>query len=745
MPVEEQEAQVTESPDYFGPKVSEEGEAITSLPDYLQAELRNIAHKCAERERYPRLCEIRAASKQRFFYNNIQHLAWSSDDKGLFQVGQNGGGFGSSDTKQDTFRQAFNIYLGYAKTFMSVFCQNQVGTRFEAEDPKNSRDIEAAAEAQKMKRIIEKFSNAKMMQIDCARLFWTDGRVLAHTRYVTDGQKFGYTTNDSGEKVPKAREITTIYGALESKVPLTTKDMSEWMYAMTSVEFDIALVKELLPSVKSKLGNSVQACLEADYARTARVSVAEGTPILSQGGDGLAHLVTVDNVWLRPCAFELASEQYSDELKEYFPDGAHVTFAGDKYAKSENENLDDHLAECHALPGDGQNRQSLGASEVPIQETFNDLMNLHVEGFEFCVPATWIAEDAVDIDAVNEQEAQYGAHYPAEKKAGEALGDSFYTETPVQIPDSMSKFTEMLQGPLSQFITSQPPALFGGEMDSQKTAHGYAQARDQAMGVMGLIWMPFTYFVSKIMLQAVMEAAKNRPKDKPIAEMVPTQGGAQDRELIEVDIEALKGNLACYPETDENFPESWTQKSNKYMNLVEASAANPAIAAILAHPDNQALGKDLIGLEDLVIPDADSRDKQLKEIAELLKILPIPDQEKMQEVATIAKLGEATGNPVPPPDPEKLLQSSVPIDPIFDNHMVEFEECKRWINSKEGQKAKEDNQDGFENVRLHAIAHQQQMQAQMMPPMMGATPGGAPGMPPSAAPPPGPGPQPLNA
>lgn len=726
MPVQEQEAQVTESPDYFGPK----GDG--QLPDYLQAELRNIAHKCAERERYPRLCEIRAASKQRFFYNNIQHLAWSSDDKGLFQVGQNGSSIGG-DAKSDTFRQAFNIYLGYAKTFMSVFCQNQVGTRFEAEDPKNSKDIGAAAEAQKMKRVIEKFSNAKMMQIDCARLFWTDGRVLAHTRYVTDGQKFGYTTDDSGQKVPKAREITTIYGALESKVPLTTKDMSEWMYAITSVEFDIALVKDLLPTVKNKLGNSVQACLEADYARTARVSVAEGTPVLSQGGDGLAHLVTVDNVWLRPCAFVLASEECRAELLEFFPDGAHVTFAGDKYAKSENECMDDHLAECHALPGDGQNRQSLGATEVPVQELFNDMMNLHAEGFEFCVPATWIAEDAVDIDAVNEQQAQYGAHYPAEKKPGEALADSFYTETPVQIPEAMSAFTTELQGPLSQFLTSQQPALFGGEMNDQKTARGYAMARDQALGVMGLIWMPFTYFVSKVMLQAVMEAAKNRPEDKPIAEMVPTQGGAQDRELIEVDISALKGNLACYPETDENFPESWTQKSNKYMSLVEASAANPAIAAILAHPDNQALGKDLIGLEDLVIPDADSRDKQLKEIAELLSGIPIPNTEMMEQVATISKIGQATANPVPPPDPEKLLQSSVPIDPIFDNHAVEFEECKRWINSKEGQKAKQEQQEGFENVRLHAIAHQQEMQAQMMPPMMGANPGaGGPPPPPTS-------------
>ena len=46
-----------------------------------------------------------------------------------------------------------------------------------------------------------------------------------------------------------------------------------------------------------------------------------------------------------------------------------------------------------------------------------------------------------------------------------------------------------------------------------------------------------------------------------------------------------------------------------------------------------------------------------------------------------------------------------PIDLLFDNHVVELEECRRWANSDAGQVAHLENPAGFANVRAHAEAH----------------------------------------
>jgi hypothetical protein len=42
---------------------------------------------------------------------------------------------------------------------------------------------------------------------------------------------------------------------------------------------------------------------------------------------------------------------------------------------------------------------------------------------------------------------------------------------------------------------------------------------------------------------------------------------------------------------------------------------------------------------------------------------------------------------------------------LFDNHVVELEECRRWANSDAGQIARVENPVGFANVRSHAEAH----------------------------------------
>ena len=61
---------------------------------------------------------------------------------------------------------------------------------------------------------------------------------------------------------------------------------------------------------------------------------------------------------------------------------------------------------------------------------------------------------------------------------------------------------------------------------------------------------------------------------------------------IQVDTADLKGNILCFPDTDENIPESWTQKSNRFALIVTDAATNPFFQQLLdrsGKPETQAM------------------------------------------------------------------------------------------------------------------------------------------------------------
>jgi hypothetical protein len=117
---------------------------------------------------------------------------------------------------------------------------------------------------------------------------------------------------------------------------------------------------------------------------------------------------------------------------------------------------------------------------------------------------------------------------------------------------------------------------------------------------------------------------------------------------------------------------------------------DPQIQAVLAHPENMALVKRLIGLEEFVIPDEESRTKQYREIAQLVAEAPVVHRDV-----------DAAGAPVA----ETVMPSILP-DEFADNHAVELEICKRWFSSDAGQVAKVEAPLGYANVRAHAMLHQ---------------------------------------
>jgi hypothetical protein len=271
----------------------------------------------------------------------------------------------------------------------------------------------------------------------------------------------------------------------------------------------------------------------------------------------------------------------------------------------------------HALPGDGQNRPAVGSSLVEIQERYNTLSNIQAETYEYGIPPIYADPQVIDFDALQQQTAEPAAHYPARARPGQPLAASFFQPAPAQVPPDMLRHQEELMGPIPQFLSGLFPAVFGGEMESQKTATGYAMARDQALGRLGLVWRRLKNFYSDVMLLGVDCFRKNRPDDVEIP-LLGEDGIFRSRWIRLAD---LKGNIFAHPESDEAFPRQKSQQRAVIQQLM--SVNDPMVQRALTDPANIGYIKSCLGLSELVVPGEDARVKQMRETQQLLTSAPL--------------------------------------------------------------------------------------------------------------------------
>jgi len=510
-------------------------------------------------------------------------------------------------------------------------------------------------------------------------------------------------------RVANGQEVISIAGGLELNTPVWANEMHEYPYLQWQAEVHRAKLKAAYPLAAGKIEAAPSQGPEDVYARVSRLSVEQGLPSIHPG-DALMNLITFDRTWLRPWAFYgIENEEVRKELLALFPDGCYVGFAGDVYCEARNESMDDHWRVLHALPGDGQNRPSVGDSLVQVQERYNTLSNMQAETYEYGIPPIYADPQVLDFDALANQVAEPAAHFPARARPGQPLAAGFFQPAPAQVPPDMIRHQQDLIGPVSQFLTGLFPAVFGGNMEDVKTASGYALARDQAMGRLGLVWRRLKQFYGEVMLLGVDCFRKNRPEDVDVPLLGPD--GTLDARMIRVG--DLKGNICVHPETDETFPRLKSQQRGVLQQLF--GLKDPLIQEALAEPANLGYIKNVLGLTELVIPGEDARNKQLREIQVLLGSAPIVIQQRvgggqdagsqpgsLDSGPTKTQTSARGDNPI---GDGIVMLPSVAVDVLMDEHAVEFEECKRWANSEAGQSAKMTNPAGFANVRAHAEAH----------------------------------------
>ena len=559
-------------------------------------------------------------------------------------------------------------------------------------------------------------------------------------------------------RVPNGQEVISIIGGLELNTPVWANEQHEFPYLQWQLEVHRAKLKAAYPHAADKIQMGGPVSADDVYARATRVAVAQGLPATNPG-DALFNLVTFARTWIRPWAFyAIEDTDVRDALLGLFPDGCYVGFAGETYCESRNESMDDCWRVMHALPGDGQNRPSVGESLIEVQERYNTLSNIQAETYEYGIPPIYADPQVLDFDALQSQTAEPAAHYPARARPGMSLADGFFQPAPAQVPPDMLRHQQDLIGPIAQFLTGLFPAVFGGEMENVKTASGYAMARDQALGRLGLVWRRLKHFYGDVMLLSVDCFRKNRPND---VEM-PFLGAGGQFEAKFIRLADLKGNIQAHPESDETFPRLKSQQRAVLQQLM--TNTDPTIQAALREPANLGFIKSLIGLSELVVPGEDARNKQLREVQQLLAsgpmVVPVKQQtpargngaasqgaqgaaataagdssnERNSEEPNISKsndneLNVSAGNSDSGDDAfmnggEVHLISTVPVDELLDDHATEFEECRRWATSDAGQIARAQNPAGFANVRAHAAEHAMAVARRQAVAAMVSTPAG---------------------
>ena len=708
-------------------------DGFPNLPEDKQVILKDLMRKALMREIYSRRTEVIEARQQRFYSRSVQYIFWNWSSMQFAPLFQ--GGTGTS-ADQERYAEVYDIYSAFLRTLVAALSQNPVAAHMVPRTAKRTVDMTAAAIAEQYKNRVEQINDIKSKQVEVARLFCTDGRVVGMVVDAEPDEKYGHDLQNN----PCGAELLEIDGILEWKVPITIKEMDDWSYAVQSKEFETETLQEAYPDAidektgESKIAGGQQNSGESAYERMARIGVLQGTKLITATGETWEHLTTRHTGFFRPSFYRRAAKENRQWLKDTYPDGIRLIQCGSVYCESYNESMDRRVRVAHSKPGDGQNRTSLLKAFVAIQDAFNDFWNLRKEMHEYCIPENYMDKESLDLQAQQERRSEPGQTLPMVLNPGEDIRTKVFLGQSVQISPDLVEAINELSGELAQLITAALPSLMGSGDEHNETKGGIAIMREQALGQMGIAWGASQWFLAQLERLAIKQAGRKAAENggTKMAIKVPGSKLQADsvKEIDTADLEAGEFDA----EVDVSFPDTRAAKRAILMSMIGLAEKVPALQSIVSLPENQQLIKENTD-EDLEIPGADARIQQLREIEELLETPPPmpPPEAALQSVLPKVQAMMAAGAPEPPPPNQQQIQQlqmnlakqampTVPIDPDWDMHQFHIEVVQDWLASEQCQQEKEKgNILGIENVKAHGAQHKQALQAQQ-PPAQGKPP-----------------------
>jgi len=492
------------------------------------------------------------------------------------------------------------------------------------------------------------------------------------------------------EDIDKTRECVEVYGPLHVSIPHHVREQKEIPVLGLDGEIHHSMALEYWPHLVDKITQN---------ADTSQYDVWGRTPS-TYAGDSPRGLVTVRRRWLRSWSFNALAKNQGDivkELKAKFPSGCYCVLVNDEFAEACEEDMDDHWTVTKSPLSNYLHADPLGAGLLPLQEVTNELLNLNLQSIQYGIPETFADPEVLDFNQYQKVESGPGLMFPAKPGAGgKSISDSFFTNKVAVLSKEAMEFGESINQD-AQFVSGSFPSIYGGpQSGGGETAAQYSMSRAQALQRLGLTWKILSNWWAEVMGKAVASYANNMVEDEAVVKRV---GDSYINVWIrKVELEGKIGTVE--PDVDEQFPISWAQKREVFLDLVKLQSEE--LNQFLFSPANRIQAASLVGLRDFEVPGEKDINKQLAEIMEMLQgeaVMP-PMDEMGQPM-----MDEETGEPM-------MGQSSVPIDPELDDHEVHADTCKSWMNDDVGRELKKKAPQIYMNIFLHFKEHVTKLQEQ---------------------------------
>jgi hypothetical protein len=735
------------------------------IDEEVQRLLKEVVSHFDKEDRQIRERQIRTWRRLKLFWEGFQK-AWYSEVAHDWRIWDE---VQTDDTQQSYYDKPVNVFRAYLESIIAALSVTVPPVKCYPDNADDTLDLATAKAGDKIAELVYRHNNVQLLWLHALFIFCTEGMVAAYT-YPKSDEYFGTYAEDEKEEISEQHEITNCpecgyniedkqipheigelreneqeqqqedefttvlqrepedyepemcpacnkviqpaisnetflvtrivgtthkpktrimldcFGGLYVKIPIYARKQEDCPYLILSYETHYANAIEKFEHLHGKFSEN--------EAQKIAASVGPKDPYEQWGrlspqyqGAYPTNNVTIRNAWLRPAAFNvLQDEDDVKKLKKLYPNGAKVTLVNDEFGDAYNERLDDAWTLTYNPLSDYLHHDPLGLLLVSIQEITNDLISLTLQTIEHGIGQTFADPAVLNFNAYRQMESVPGGIYEAVPKSGKTLSDGFYEIKTANLSPEVMPFAGNIQS-LAQLVSGALPSLFGGQLPGSETASQYSMSRAQALQRLQNTWKVFTIWWKEIfgkVIPAYIQEVKEDERDVQTTD----DGNFINVFIRKAELEGKIGRVEL--EANENLPLTWSQQKDIIMQLLQA--ASPEILAIIGSPENLPIIRQAIGLTDFFVPGEDDRNHQYDEIKLLLNSEPIP-------------------NPMDPMNPEV---PSVDIDPIFENHAIEFEIVRKWAVSLAGQQAKTENEAGYRNVLLHGKLHYMQMQMSMM-------------------------------
>ena len=682
------------------------------LPKELQDCLKFLIDKYEKEDSWVRKQQLKLWKKNEEFWHGIQFVFWSESRQDWLSpsvyswFNQDEGREGVEGPFYDF---VINIYKAHGEAIIAALSAQVPTIRFPPDDAEDDDDLLTSKTYAKIADLIQRHNQVKVLQLMSLFTLWNQG-LLAWYHAPKADKAFGtvnienfkkqltcqqcdknfpvddeedlqsglhscpdcgspletVTVLDSFQESPKSRVIIDFFGGLHVKVPYWARKQGDMSYLIKALDQPKPFLKSIFPHIADEIESD-----DEDSQQYERMARTPSTFTSFSRADDNHDLATHRQCWLRTWSFEgLPKDKEAEKKKLYklFPNGAYVSFVGNKYAESRDEDMDKYWTLCKVGLSTYIHADAMGQPLIPLQESRNVLFNLTLETVEQGIGSQFADPRVLNFNTYSKHEARPGMIYPAKAREGQTLGNSFYEGARATLSREVGPFGAQIDKD-SQFVVGSFPSLYGGPGEGKSRTLGeYQQSRTMALQRLSIAWSLFTISWAKLMERCVHLYVENMIDDERFVTPDPTQKDSYVNVWIrKADMTGHVGEVE--PEGADSFPISTPQKQTLFFKLAELN--NEFINAALFATPNRRIIADLLSFPDLAIPGEEQITKQAVEIADIIKGIPVQ------------------------------------VDPLVDDSKIHIEMCRYFLAGARGIDLKKTNPQAFAAVEQHLQEHLQ--------------------------------------